>query len=93
METFRWAGWRDEAKKKKRWEADWTKPMLDPQYNVEKELKYYRDSKENYGDIGLSDLSFSFSVTFNNNMVKTFMRSMLLPFCNLVEEIIFALFA
>ena len=53
--------------------------MLDPQYNVEKELKYYRDSKENYGEIGLSDLSFSLSVTFNNDMVKTFMRSMLLP--------------
>ena len=30
METFRWAGWRDEAKKKW-WEAGWTKPMLDPQ--------------------------------------------------------------
>ena len=29
METFRWAGWRDEAKKKW-WEAGWTKPMLDP---------------------------------------------------------------
>ena len=30
METFRWAGWRDEAEKKW-WEAGWTKPMLDPQ--------------------------------------------------------------
>ena len=60
---------------------------------METELKYCRDSKGNYGEIGLSDPSFIFSVTFNNNMVKTFMRSMLLPFCNLVEEIIFALFA
>ena len=30
METFRWAGWRDKAKKKKGWEAGWTKLMLDP---------------------------------------------------------------
>ena len=32
METFRWAGWRDEAKKKW-WEAGWTKPMLDSLYS------------------------------------------------------------
>ena len=30
METFRWAGWRDDQSKKKWWEAGWTKPMLDP---------------------------------------------------------------
>ena len=31
METFCWAGWWDEAKKKSRWrEAGWKKPILDP---------------------------------------------------------------